>query len=689
MSHRVFSLLRRRLLVSVSLTRLSLPLSSTISSPNWLSQKIILNLLNFAAFSDQIGRYGLGWVELSMYRIPRFFTHSEKQKSMDWKKNKKKSRPKLERRFANKNIDYEPSSSSSSSLASSPASEDSPAHRTRSLDLSPLGHVTSFRVQGNDGEFELICKSLGLSGPEDFAIPAAAWEARKLRLSSSDLHPISGFRNLESPRADPKVDDNDSGANELSNGFADRVRVNDESVDVCELSDKFGDSVRVCELSDKFGDSARVSEVMDNPITAKTSRSCGGGIKGVRPPVLAPPPSISLPRMDNVLAPPPSISLPRMDNSCSTWDILKSFAPDFNIDLSSAREYSSSDDDEEEIVEQKRLNGVMLGERRETAVHSKSSSFTTTNDDDCWSLTTEGMSNISPNDRLSNISPNDRFSHIVGDWVKGQLLGRGSFGSVYEGIADGGVFIAVKEVSLLDQGDQGRQSISQLEQEIALLSQFEHENIVRYYGTDKDESNLYIFLELVTKGSLLSLYQKYNLQDSIVSSYTRQILHGLKYLHERNVVHRDIKCANILVHANGSVKLADFGLAKATKLNDIKSCKGTPYWMAPEVVKRNDQGYGLPADIWSLGCTVLEMLTRQIPYANLESMQALFQIGRGVPPPVPDSLSRDARDFIFRCLQVKPNDRPTAADLLDHPYVRRPLPSSSGSSSPYNFGRRV
>ncbi|KAI7979236.1 Mitogen-activated protein kinase kinase kinase 9 [Camellia lanceoleosa] len=127
---------------------------------------------------------------------------------------------------------------------------------------------------------------------------------------------------------------------------------------------------------------------MDNPITAKTSRSCGGGIEGVRAPVLAP---------------PPSISLPRMDNSCSTWDILKSFAPDFNIDLSSAREYSSSDDDEE-IVEQK----FML---EETAVLSKSSSFTTTNDDDCWSLATE-MSNISPNDRLSSISLNDRFPSL-------------------------------------------------------------------------------------------------------------------------------------------------------------------------------------------------------------------------------------------------------------------------------------
>ncbi|GAV92600.1 Pkinase domain-containing protein, partial [Cephalotus follicularis] len=260
------------------------------------------------------------------------------------------------------------------------------------------------------------------------------------------------------------------------------------------------------------------------------------------------------------------------------------------------------------------------------------------------------------------------------------------FNYIYTSCSDG-FFFAVKEVSLLDQGSQGKQSIYQLEQEIALLSQFEHENIVQYYGTERDESKLYIFLEFVTKGSLLNLYQKYNLIDSQVSAYTRQILHGLKYLHDRNVIHRDIKCANILVDASGSVKLADFGLAKATKLNDVQSCKGTAFWMAPEVVNRKNQGYGLPADIWSLGCTVLEMLTHEIPYSHLECMQALFRIGKGVPPPVPDLLSKDARDFILQCLQVNPNDRPTAAQLLDHPFVKRPLYTSSGSASPH-IGRR-
>ncbi|GER44579.1 protein kinase [Striga asiatica] len=262
---------------------------------------------------------------------------------------------------------------------------------------------------------------------------------------------------------------------------------------------------------------------------------------------------------------------------------------------------------------------VMSGEENFVLSESYSFSLTSNNDDSSSAITTP----------ISSFSPSGKFRRVIEDWQKGELLGRGSFGSVYEGISDDGFFFAIKEVSLLDQGDEGKHSIIQLEQEIALLSQFEHENIVRYYGTMKDEAHLYSFLELVTKGSLLSLYQKYELRVSQASAYTRQILHGLKYLHNRNVVHRDIKCANILVDTNGLVKLADFGLAKVQspyslyfsflihfKLNDAKSCKGTAFWMAPEVVR--SQSYGLAADIWSLGCTVLEMLTKRFPYFGLE-----------------------------------------------------------------------
>ncbi|XP_040378979.1 mitogen-activated protein kinase kinase kinase 1-like [Oryza brachyantha] len=240
-----------------------------------------------------------------------------------------------------------------------------------------------------------------------------------------------------------------------------------------------------------------------------------------------------------------------------------------------------------------------------------------------------------------------------------------------------GVFFAVKEVYLHDQGSYGdaQHCILQLQQEIALLSRLDHSNIVQYYGTDKEDSKLYVFLELVSQGSLASLYQKYRLRNSHVSRYTRQILDGLCYLHDRNIVHRDVKCANILVHANGSVKLADFGLAKEIgKFTALKSCQGSVYWMAPEVVSHK-KTYGTPADIWSLGCTVLEMLTREHPYPNLEWTQALFKIGREEPPDNPEYLSKEARDFISQCLRLNPDDRPYASKLLDHPFVNRSIRS--------------
>ncbi|KAG6655599.1 hypothetical protein I3843_05G204900 [Carya illinoinensis] len=572
-----------------------------------------------------------------MHHLPRFFSHRKVAGAMDRRGNPRK--PRLDRRNALKYTDYDAASSSSSLEVEDSTSS---SLHTRSLDLA---ECTSFRVEGNDGDIDVICRRLGLSGPEEFEIPVVEWDALKIR-SSSDVLPRWGALELESPKRE-------------------EVKFTAESEAVAELRVRVVDGTRI-------GDVAEMTRADPAELTGcSLSGGCdsvggGNGIKGIRPPP--------------VLKPPPAMRLPVIDDACSTWDLLKDLAPEaekglsgnFRGGYSSSDEEVEKDEEEEEVFEVEREKGelenvISVGEM---AALSESCSFTTSNDDDCSSSSTE---------RMSNISPNGRIRPSITCWEKGELLGRGSFGSVYEGISHDGIFFAVKEVSLLDQGSQGKQSVSQLEQEIALLSQFEHENIVQYYGTAKDESKLYIFLELV-KGSLLKLYGRYHLKDSQVSTYTRQILHGLKYLHDKNVVHRDIKCANILVDTSGSVKLADFGLAKATKLNDLLSCKGTAFWMAPEVVNRKNQGYGLPADIWSLGCTVLEMLTREIPYSGLENVSALFKIGKGEPPPVPDTLSIDARDFILQCLQAKPEARPTAAKLLEHPFVRRPLSTSSGSS---------
>ncbi|KAK3009497.1 hypothetical protein RJ639_013862, partial [Escallonia herrerae] len=111
------------------------------------------------------------------------------------------------------------------------------------------------------------------------------------------------------------------------------------------------------------------------------------------------------------------------------------------------------------------------------------------------------------------------------------------------------------------------------------------------------------------------------------------------------------------------------------------------------VVNQKNRGYGLAADIWSLGCTVLEMLTSQIPYSHLEGdifqMQALFRIGRGELPRIPNSLSREAQDFIVKCLQVNPDNRPTAAQLMDHPFLKRPLSTFSSPASHHYIGVRM
>ncbi|ONM08298.1 Mitogen-activated protein kinase kinase kinase 1 [Zea mays] len=588
--------------------------------------------------------------------------------------------PRLDRRNAVKRIEYEASAGASASWSSSSSAEQqrSPGLRpSRSLDLAPGADL---RISGSvEGEVDELCRSLGLSGPEDFAVPVAAWEARKSR-SNSDLLPRS--------RLDPSTpaDETSPIARAVSAPGAQPTRsfpapIPEESLHSSPASTATESAEEPTVAAPEESPNAAPASAVVAPVGGlplPSPRRGGGevGIRGARPPLLSPPPPIG------ALAPPPvRRSFVDNDMTGSAWDIVQSFAPrDQGSELGlggSVDSRCNSDKEEENDVEdgdaavEGELKELRIGETFEG--FTGTSSLSTTNDDDASSTTTEAM---------FIISPNGKFKRNIKSWMRGALLGSGSFGMVYEGISDEGAFFAVKEVSLLDQGSNAQQSIVALEQEIALLSQFEHENIVQYYGTDKEESKLYIFIELVTQGSLSSLYQKYKLRESQVSAYTRQILNGLVYLHERNVVHRDIKCANILVHANGSVKLADFGLAKEmSKINMLRSCKGSVYWMAPEVINPKKM-YGPSADIWSLGCTVLEMLTRQIPFPNVEWTNAFFMIGRGEQPTIPNYLSKEAQDFIGQCVRVDPESRPSASQLLEHPFVNRPLRASFESSSP-------
>jgi serine/threonine protein kinase len=263
------------------------------------------------------------------------------------------------------------------------------------------------------------------------------------------------------------------------------------------------------------------------------------------------------------------------------------------------------------------------------------------------------------------------------NWQKGELLGVGAFGRVYMGLdTDTGQMLAVKQVTLGGQATS-RQFIEQmrsLETEISLLRPLNHPNIVRCYGCERDKDELNIFLELVPGGSITSLLQKFGpFAESMVAVYTKQILTGLEYLHANRIIHRDIKGANILVDSDGVVKLADFGASKQLQnvmsaTGDLHSLKGTPYWMAPEVIKQT--GHGRQADIWSVGCTVIEMLTGKPPWVQFNTqVSALFHIASSKDPPkMPDDVSTAGSTFLLqtfaRCVTPVPAPTPTPFHLL-------------------------
>ena len=284
------------------------------------------------------------------------------------------------------------------------------------------------------------------------------------------------------------------------------------------------------------------------------------------------------------------------------------------------------------------------------------------------------------------------------NWTCGDLLGQGAFGSVYRGMDnDTGTLMAVKQVSLgfgSASAAKVAEHIKSVEAEVNLLKQLDHPNIVRYLGTEKTSKVLNIFLEYVPGGSIASLLSNFGpFKEPVVKLYTKQILLGLEYLHKNSIMHRDIKGANILVDNTGLVKLADFGASK--KIEDLvsvgsgaNSVKGTPYWMAPEVITQT--GHGRQADIWSVACTVIEMATGKPPWSQYGSqVSAMFNIAKSKGPPlIPQDLSPECKDFLYLCFNRNWRERPTAAALLDHPFVANvKCPSSTIPQKPrYDSG---
>jgi serine/threonine protein kinase len=205
-------------------------------------------------------------------------------------------------------------------------------------------------------------------------------------------------------------------------------------------------------------------------------------------------------------------------------------------------------------------------------------------------------------------------------------------------------------------------------QEIDLLKNLNHPNIVKYHGFVKSSEALWIILEYCEQGSLYTICKNFGkFPENLVGLYIAQVLQGLLFLHDQGVIHRDIKGANILTTKEGLVKLADFGVA--TKQSGLAegSVVGTPYWMAPEVIEL--AGATTASDIWSLGCTVIELLDGKPPYHKFAPMPALFRIVNDDHPPLPEGTSPLVRDFLMQCFQKDPNLRVSAKKLLRHPWI--------------------
>ncbi|KAJ1640643.1 kinase-like domain-containing protein [Pavlovales sp. CCMP2436] len=268
-------------------------------------------------------------------------------------------------------------------------------------------------------------------------------------------------------------------------------------------------------------------------------------------------------------------------------------------------------------------------------------------------------------------------------WQRGEMLGAGSFGKVYLGFnLASGEMLAVKQISIgPNTGKNGAETLANLESEISVLQGLRHPNIVQYLGVERDEAEgtLSIFLEYVAGGSIHSIITKFGaFSEALSRRYMRHIVCGVAYLHSHKIIHRDIKGANVLVDQAGVCKLADFGASKRIAevtlgaSADLRSLKGTPFWMAPEVIKQT--GHGPEADIWSLGCTMIEMATGRPPWSHFGSqISALFHIASAkTPPPLPDGLTELGRDFLSRMLRRAARERPKAAQLLQHGWLFAP-----------------
>lgn len=353
----------------------------------------------------------------------------------------------------------------------------------------------------------------------------------------------------------------------------------------------------------------------------------------------------------------------------------------------------SSADKEKKFRHKKSIRVVAAEGKKKIDRSSKSDSSTVSTmlrrrNTKLWGSKLEEVTNFPlPNVPPVPESPTHLNPKPIFKWVRGELIGKGTYGRVYLALnATTGEMIAVKQVEIpkteADRDDKRQVSVVEaLKLESETLKDLDHPNIVQYLGFEQTPDFLSIFLEYVPGGSVAGCLRKHGKFDDQVSrSFTSQILAGLEYLHHNGIIHRDLKADNILVDPSGICKISDFGISKRTE--DINengihtSMQGSVFWMAPEVVqaarKGEQHGYNGKVDIWSLGCVVLEMWAGRRPWQDTDAIAVIYElITKQKAPPVPPDvkLGPDADDFRAKCFAIKPDERPSASELRLHPYL--------------------